>query len=205
MQQAAIDRVSEAYVRLVLATGIHDPDYVDAYYGPPAWKAEAAAAKIGLDAIATRAQTLIGELGRLPAGGDETAALRHPYLERQLAALAARLRMLKGERLSFDEESKALYDAVAPTHPESHFQQILDRLEQRFPGEGPLVSRYETFRREFVIPPGKLDAVFKAAIQACRSAPSPTCSCRPESSSRSSTSRTSPGAATTGTREGSAA
>lgn len=168
MQQAAIDRVSEAYVRLVLATGMHDPDYVDAYYGPPAWKAEAAAAKIGLDAIATRAQAVIKELGRLPAGVDEPAALRHQYLERQLAALAARLRMLKGERLSFDEESKALYDAVAPTYPESHFQQILDRLEHRFPGEGPLVSRYEAFRREFVIPPGKLDAVFKAAIQACR-------------------------------------
>ena len=32
--------------------------------------------------------------------------------------MSARVRMLKGERLSFDEESKALYDAVAPTYPE---------------------------------------------------------------------------------------
>ena len=35
---------------------------------------------------------------------------RNPAL---LGALTARVRMLKGERLSFDEESKALYDAVA--------------------------------------------------------------------------------------------
>ena len=76
--------------------------------------------------------------------------------------------MLKGERLTFDEESKALYDAVAPTHPEAHFQQILDTLEKRFPGEGPLVSRYDAFRRQFVIPSSRLDAVFKTAVEACR-------------------------------------
>ena len=69
--------------------------------------------------------------------------------------------MLKGERLSFDEESQALYDAVAPTHPESHFQEILDTLEQRFPGNGPLVERYDAWRRAFVIPREKLDAVFQ--------------------------------------------
>ena len=44
--------------------------------------------------------------------------------------------MLKGERLSFDDESQALYDVVAPAHPDSHFQAILAKLEPRFPGEG---------------------------------------------------------------------
>jgi hypothetical protein len=76
--------------------------------------------------------------------------------------------MLKGERLSFDEESKALYDAVAPIYPESHFQAILDTLEKRFPGTGPLVERYEAFRREFIIPKDKVDPVFRTAITACR-------------------------------------
>jgi hypothetical protein len=76
--------------------------------------------------------------------------------------------MLKGERLSFDEESQALYDAVAPTYPESHFQAVLDRLEKRFPGSGPLVERYDAWRRAFVIPREKLDAVFQAAIGGCR-------------------------------------
>ena len=60
--------------------------------------------------------------------------LRHQYLDRQLSSLEARIRIVKGERLSFDEESKALYDAVAPTHPPAHFQQILDTLDKRFPG-----------------------------------------------------------------------
>ena len=77
--------------------------------------------------------------------------------------------MLKGERLSFDDESRALYDAVAPTHPESHFKAILDQLEKRFPGTGPLVARYDAWRRPFIIPRERLDSVFTAAIDACRS------------------------------------
>jgi hypothetical protein len=164
----AVDRVAEGYVKLVLALGVHDADYVDAYYGPPAWRDEAAAAKVGLDAIGGRAAALLTELKGAPAGSDELSRLRHEYLEKQLSALSARVRLLKGERLSFDEESKALYDAVAPTNSEAHLQKILDTLEKRFPGQGPLVSRYDAFRRQFVIPRDRLDEVFQTAIQACR-------------------------------------
>ncbi len=170
----AMDKIAEQYVRLVLALGQHDADYVDAYYGPPEWKKEAAATKIDLDNIGAQAKTLIANLDRERTAGlsskstDEMIQLRLQYLERQLSALSARVRMLKGERLSFDDESRALYDAVAPTFPESHFQAILDRLEQRFPGPGPLVERYDAFRRAFVIPRDRLDAVFQRAIQAGR-------------------------------------
>jgi hypothetical protein len=163
-----MDRIAEAYVKLVLAMGTHDRDYVDAYYGAPEWRKEAESARPPLDTIAARAQDLLTRLAGVPPPSDETARLRARYLERQLSALAARVRMLKGERLSFDEESKALYDAVAPTHTERHFQHILDELERRFPGTGPLVERYETYRRAFIVPPAKLDTVFQTAIAACR-------------------------------------
>ena len=156
------------YVKLVLAIGQHDPDYVDAYYGPPEWKKSAAGAKIPLDRLASKAAELSAAVSRVAVPAGELEQLRHRYLQRQLEAVSARLRMLKGERLTFDAESKALYDAVAPTLPESDFQRILDQLEKRFPGEGPLVERYDAFRRAFVIPRDKLDAVFKTAIAACR-------------------------------------
>ncbi len=167
-QPGAMETVSEGYVKLVLAMGAHDPDYVDAYYGPPEWKAEAAGSKLDLSEIAARASALLAQLRQAPRGTEEMSALRHQYLERQLSALAARVRMLKGERLTFDEESKALYDATAPTHPEAHFQQVLDTLGKRLPGDGPVVARYEAFQRRFMIPAAKLDKVFKTAIQACR-------------------------------------
>jgi hypothetical protein len=162
-----MDLIAEEYVKLVLALGQHDRDYVDAYYGPPAWKTEAAATKVDLAAIATRAANLIGRLSKETAPAGDLERLRLQYLERQVSALGARVRILRGERMTFDEESKALYDAVAPTQPESHFQEILDRLERRFPGSGPLVERYDAYRRGFVIPSSKLDAVFKKAIDAC--------------------------------------
>ena len=160
--------ISERYVKLVLALGQHDADYVDAYYGPAEWKRQAESAKAPLDELAGRARTLHETIRKIPVPSAELDGLRHHYIERQVSAVNARIRMLKGERLSFDEESKALYDAVAPTHPESHFQKILDQLEKAFPGAGPLVSRYEAFRRQFVIPRDKVDTVFRAAIQGCR-------------------------------------
>ena len=126
--------VAERYVKLVLAIGQHDADYVDAYYGPPEWKQQAESRKVPLADLAAQAKTLLGAIDAVPEPADEMERLRRHYLQRQLSAVAARIRMLTGERLSFDEESRALYDAVAPTLPESHFQKILDQLDKRVPG-----------------------------------------------------------------------
>jgi hypothetical protein len=164
--QPSMNSTAEQYVRLVLAVGQHDPDYVDAYYGPAEWKP--GAAKTALDDIGARAASLKADLSRTAAPSDELERLRHAYLAKQLDSVSARVRMLKGERLTFDEESQALYDAKARVLSEAHFQQILDSLDKRFPGSGPLVARYEAFRRAFEIPKEKLDHVFKTAISACR-------------------------------------
>jgi hypothetical protein len=160
-----LNAIAEAYAKLVLAMGEHDPDYVDAYYGPPEWKKQP---KKSLDAIAREAAQLRDQLANISEPADEMERLRGRYLAKQLSALEARVGMLKGEHLKFDEESRALYDAVAPTFPETHFQEILASLEPKLPGEGPLLRRYENWRRAFVIPKDKLDKVFQLAIKACR-------------------------------------
>ncbi len=163
-----MDRIAESYVKLVLSVGQLDPDYVDAYYGPDAWRTEAEAAATSSNQLYLQALHLIEELRRIAKPTDEMEALRHTYLATQLSAVEARLRMLAGERLTFDEESKALYDAVAPTYDDDHFQQIVDSLEPLLPGDGPLVERWQAFRSSYVIPPDKLDTVFRAAIDACK-------------------------------------
>src|ERR1700730_2103797 len=163
-----VNAIAERYVKLVLAMGEHDPDYVDAYYGPPEWKTQVAAEKKSLDAIATAAKQLREALEKIPAPPEEISRLRHEYLTRQLSALETRDRFVKGERLKFDQESRALYDAVAPTYPESHFQEILNKLEPKIPGKGTLLERYENWRKAFVIPNDKLDAVLQLAIKECR-------------------------------------
>ena len=170
-QSTTMNTLGERYLRLVLALGQHDADYVDAYYGPPEWRTEAEAQKTPLAGITARAATLAREIAAAapPATADELTRLRHVYLSRQLESLRSRAAMLSGTRLSFDEESKALYDAVAPTHTEAEFADVLAALDARLPGSGPLVERYDEFRRQFIIPKERLDAVFKAAIDGCRS------------------------------------
>ncbi|HEY0369836.1 MAG TPA: hypothetical protein VGC85_09585, partial [Chthoniobacterales bacterium] len=165
---ADLNDIAAQYVHLVLALGQHDSDYVDAYYGPPEWKSAAETEKKPLDVIGKEARTLIDALRDQPNSADEMLQLRQQYLTKQLAALAARVRILQGERMTFDEESRALYDAVAPSFPDSHYEKILAQLEAKIPGKGPLTARYEEWRKPFMIPKEKLDAVFQLAINECR-------------------------------------
>ena len=184
--------IAERHAHLVLALGQHDPDYVDAFYGPAEWKTQAEKEKKTLDAIGAEATELLKKLRvektapplvesvklggshaplrSFDAGdsGDEMIKLRREYLQKQISALAARVRILKGEKLKFDDESRALYDAVAPTYPDSHFDDIIGQLEAKIPGKGPLWERYENWRKPFVIPKEKLDTVFQLAIKQCR-------------------------------------
>ena len=163
-----MDRAAERYVKLVLAAGEHDADLVDAFYGPPEWRKEAKAAKRPLADLRREADALAAELREVPPQKDEMHELRRRYLSRQLASVTARLDMLSGKRLSFDEESRALYDAVAPAHAEEYFLALQGELEKELPGSGPLIERYEAFRNRVLIPRDRLDAVFQAAITACR-------------------------------------
>jgi hypothetical protein len=165
----AMNPVAEAYVKLALAAGVHDGDFVDAYHGPAEWQAAAGAAKLPLAEVRRQTQALGVSLAALDTGGfDEMAHLRHEYLTKQLRAMDARLALVEGRRLPFDEESALLFDAVAPTHSLAHYDELLARLEKALPGEGSVAARYQAFRNQFIIPPAKLDAVFTAAINEAR-------------------------------------
>ena len=159
--------IAESYVRLVLAVGQHDADYVDAYYGPAEWKSEAEGVQLPLPEIEQRARTLIAELGEQPDTPDMPAA-RRTFLCRQLEALVARVQMLQNTRFSFDEEARALYNVTPPLNTERHFQDIVSRLDSALPGRGSVPERYVSYRHRFVIPAARVDAVFQAAIAAGR-------------------------------------
>ena len=170
--------IATRYVRLVLAVGLHDADYVDAYYGPPDVRAAVERERPALAAIDRDVSALLAQLEAststaaaepgVPTDANDLPRLRREYLRRQLQAIHARVRMLNGQKLSFDEESQALYDAVAPRRDASHFQPVLDDLARLLPGSGPLSDRYEQFRRAFVVSRDRLPAVFDRAIAECR-------------------------------------
>jgi hypothetical protein len=156
---------AEEYVRLVLAVGTHDADYVDAYYGPPAWKAETTAAPPSLEIVEERARKLLASLeaDRDPAAED-IGKLRLRYLVGQTRSLIARVQMLRGRKFLFDEESRALYDAVAPTYSEDVFEGLLEDVGALLPGDGDIPERFEAHKMDFIIPRARLDRVFSAAI-----------------------------------------
>ena len=164
----SVNAIGEDYARLVLALGRFDPDYVDAFYGPADWQKKAETEKKPLAAIREEATDLFSELSMLRLPIIELERLRVNALLRGLGSLEARVRIVQGAKLKFDEESKSLYDAVAPTLPEAQFEKILAELEQKIPGNGPLAQRFEEWRKPFIIPKSKLDAVFQLAIKECR-------------------------------------
>lgn len=166
-QMPDLNQIAERYVRLVLQAGQHDADFVDAYYGPDALK-PADGAKTPLADLLASAAALQAETAAMAPDADALTRLRQQYLASQLRAMHTKLRMLNGERFPFDEESRLLYDAVAPVNPESAFEQTLRELDALIPGPGALIERYDAFRSRYVIPRDRLDRVFTLAIDECR-------------------------------------
>jgi hypothetical protein len=164
-----LDRTAERYVRLVLAMGQHDADFVDAFYGPAEWRTAAENERLDLGAIRAQTQALLRELAAIDSGSrPEIERLRHAYQRRQLEALVGRLDALAGSKLSFDEESRTLYDAVSPAVNLAELDDVLTGVEALLPGAGTLPERYDRFRQQTVIPPERVDRVFRAAIDECR-------------------------------------
>jgi hypothetical protein len=164
-----MNRVAEQYVKLVLALGEHDADYVDAYYGPEDWRNEVRAARKSLPAIKSEASLLLTQLPRIDASRAEVLIqLRKQYLSKQLQSLIARVEILQGKKLPFDDEAKSLYDAEPPHRSDLQFSETLKQIDSVLAGKGTLIERYEGYKKKFVIPVEKLDGIFSAAIAECR-------------------------------------
>jgi len=115
---ASLDAVARRYVVLALGLGQHSASYIDAFYGPDSLREAAARDSLSIAGVRAGAESLLVALGdTVPAYPDSMVRLRHRYLRTQLGSLAARARMLAGERFSFDEEARALYAATPPRHP----------------------------------------------------------------------------------------
>ena len=166
---AVMNPLAETYVKLALAAGVHDGDYVDAYSGPPEWRTAVEAEKLPLAEVRARLDALGRDLAKVDtAGFDGPGRQRHSYLSKLVAALSTRLAIVAGGKFPFDDESLLIYDTVAPRQDASHYEAVVAELNKALPGEGPVAARYQAFRNQFVIPPAKLDAVFQAAIAEAR-------------------------------------
>ncbi len=171
--ELTMNSVAESYVKLVLNIGQFDADYVDAYYGPEAWKTEAASINKNDTTIykklTSEADSLLTSLENLGSKkATELERLRYRYLYKQILSAKVKLMMLSGVKPGFDEEAKGLYDVDVPQCSEENFKKIIDTLDAALPGTGTTSERLAAFKKDFIIPKEKLDAVFSAAINECR-------------------------------------
>lgn len=167
---AGLDAVARDYVVLQLATGEKEDGYIDAYYGPAELAAEgkAMAAARSLSQLRSEADSLAARIAAMsfPRGSDEQR--RASFLLANLNAARTRLRMLSGEKLSFDDEAEGLFGVRPTLKPASHFDPVLESIDKLVPGDGPLWKRVDDFQDRFVIPADRLKPVFDAAIAACK-------------------------------------
>lgn len=160
-QEVTMDQLAEQYVKLALLVGQHQDYYIDAYYGPTEW--QEAAEKLPLPTLLAQATTIVEQINKTDA--DQGQQLRKDMLLVQARSVKAFIEQLHGKKMSFDEESMALYDAKSPDLSEVDFDKALQELDALLPGEGDLNYRLDAFKQDFVIPLDKLNEVFVAAIE----------------------------------------
>lgn len=76
--------------------------------------------------------------------------------------------MLLGEKFSFAEEARLLFDFEPHKADFAEFDLMLTRLDEIVPGSGDLYDRVSLLRAGVVIPKDKLDSVLRRAIEECR-------------------------------------
>ena len=170
----SLDSIAETYVKLVLDVGLYDEGYVDFYYGPEEWQPEpldsSEVANFPYEKLKERAVKLIDRLDSWDGSkADDMEKARWLSLKKHAIAVRARIDMLEGKMLSFDEESEALFDAVAPSFEADDFESVVAELDSLLPGTGDLKDRLKAYRDRFIIPSEKVELVIKMALDSARS------------------------------------
>lgn len=169
VERDSLAEIASDYVQMQLEIGEREPGYIDAYYGPAEWQAAAKAAPRSLEKLSEEAVTLKARLDAVePATLDRWEQRRRAFLIAQLTAAETRLRMLRGESLSFEDEAEGLFGVRPELKPLSSYDPILAKIDRLVPGKGALADRVDAFQNRFSIPADKVRPVMDAAIAECR-------------------------------------
>jgi hypothetical protein len=130
--------IPQRFVQLALELDKHLPGNVDAYFGPPEWKA--ASAERGPQPI----EELARQAARLAVDIDQESDLddqRRDYLARHVTAMQTSLRLLQGENLPLAEEAMLLFDITPDWVDEGEFEEARRLLDDLLPPGSSLRER----------------------------------------------------------------
>jgi hypothetical protein len=159
-----LNAIAERYVRLVLRIGQHDRDYVDAYYGNPAWRPTAA--PIAIKDLLAEARDIRDTLVDLTLTDivDEMTSL-------QLSTSSARPRRPKTARDARIARSSTSSQRSVRRGRASSFDRAFQAALDELGASCRDMVRWSTstpHRQRFVIL-FRLDDVFRTTIEVCRS------------------------------------
>lgn len=154
----------ERYVRLSLAFDRLEEGFVDAYTGPPRWRAEVAdePAPHAADLV-RQADALLAEVGSSGLPDD-----RQAWLRGQLVALRTSARVMAGEPVGFVQQVTDYFQVVPTLGDQDAYADAHRALERLLPGDGPLAERVEAHRTRTAVPPELVPAAVEAVSSVLR-------------------------------------
>jgi hypothetical protein len=159
------ENLGERFVRLALEIDKHRPGYVDAYFGPEDWKAQAQ--QHGQQSLSTLSEQ-VRQLEKDIFLADALDPQRRDHLARHLTAMRMSLCLLSGEKVSLAEEAEALYDIRPTWQDEQIFEEGHKLLEEVLPSGGSLRERMQAWKLSLEIPIEKAKGLLPVVIQKLR-------------------------------------
>ena len=159
-----MDEIGRRYLHLALQLDRHFEGFVDAYFGPPEFRAEVQTGiPRSLEALADDAQLLLDAIE-----ADVPDAQRKGFLAKQVQAMAAVIRNLSGDQIDFVQEVELYFDITPTMIDEATFEAAHTQLDEILPGDGSLIERSVAWREKLYLEPSKILPVFNLALRETR-------------------------------------
>jgi len=164
-----IDAIARDYVDLALDAKTLDPDLIS--INSPALEAtyKAKSGKADPAALAKRSGELIARFDALSKPQeDRLDAMRFRSLRARLVSLQAHAEVLGGAKLTMADRVERFYGFRPDFRPLNEYDPGLDRLDKAIPGSRTLAERIAALKTAALVPPDKIESVFRAAFAECR-------------------------------------
>lgn len=99
---------------------------------------------------------------------NEIERYRFSSLFKHVESALGKIESLSGVSMSFEYESRILYDAVAPKANADFLKKEIQKLEAPLPGNGDITTRLRSMKEKYTIPLDKMDTIMQITVAECR-------------------------------------
>lgn len=173
-----LDTIAKSYVTLVHMIGLHQLDFVDAYYGREELKLPEGREKedYPLEDVIRETEQLLTYLNDVAPSTDNEQRIN--FLRQQLLSAESFVNILSTGEKDFDREVESVFNISAPHYDDEYFlslhddlESALNEIENKFnlSFEGNLGERISQFYELFYIPQDKIKPAIELAVQRSKS------------------------------------